>query len=216
MIDFNKVIQYSRTMCTPQSQHLCATYVKRAFERGGCTYISGNGWNNQKWCKENGFVCIGEISQSELRSRGNNLRAHGNFSIWFPPNYKQQVGDVCLIKHGQYGHIAYAMGTGLNDWVSDFFQRPPGQRDGCGPYCYTSNYEGVQFWRHSSVLNDAPVVNPVTPSTNEYVNTSRTTYSSSAIGASSTPVTPTEISGMNDKNKRTQSGMVLGYHVRQK
>lgn len=152
-IDFNKVVAYSRSVCHTQSIGECATFVKRAFEKGGCKYISGNGWNNQKWCKANNFELIGDFVPVDR-----NPRAHDGKPIQFPPGYVQQVGDVCLIKHGTYGHICYAMGSGINDWVSDYYQRPPAQQAGTGPYCYTGDYERVQFWRHKTVMNGAPSV----------------------------------------------------------
>ena len=57
---------------------------------------------------------------------------------------------------------------------------------------------------------------PIAPSTVQpeeytYTNTTGTTYSESPK-----PVTPQEISGMNDKNKKETLGHVLGYHMRQK
>ena len=153
VIDFNKVIAYSKTMCYDKSRSKCATFVKKAFERGGCKYISGDGWNNQKWCLSNDFVLIGDFVPV-----GKNPRPHDGRPIQFPAGYVQQMGDVCLIKHGEYGHMCYAMGSGINDWVSDYFQRPPGQMEDTGPYCYKGNIERVQFWRHKSVLNNAPVI----------------------------------------------------------
>jgi hypothetical protein len=152
-IDFNNVIAYSRSMCYEKSHSKCATYVKKAFERGGCKYIGGNGWNNQKWCESNNFVCIGDFVPIDK-----NPRAHNGIPMQWPNGYVQQTGDVCLIKHGIYGHICYAMGPGIDDWVSDYFQRPPAQQPGTGPYCYTNSVERVQFWRHKSVLNGAPTV----------------------------------------------------------
>ncbi len=153
-IDFNKVIAYSKANCVISSLHYCAMYVKRAFIQGGCEYVSGDGWNNQKWCKANGFECIGDFVPKDK-----NPRPHNGMSIQFPPGYVQQTGDICLIKHGKIGHICYAMGSNINSWVSDYFQRPPSQKDGTGPYCYDdSNYTRVQFWRHKSVLNNAPVI----------------------------------------------------------
>ena len=156
-IDFNKVIAYSQTMCYDTSHSKCATFVKKAFERGGCKYIDGDGWNNQKWCEKNNFVCIGDFVPLDK-----NPRAHDGMSMQFPPGYKQQIGDVCLLKHGIYGHICYAMGPGINDWVSDYFQRPPAQQAGTGPYCYTGGIERVQFWRHKSVLGRTPSVQEAT------------------------------------------------------
>lgn len=186
-IDFNKVIAYSKTMCTQFSQSLCATYVKKAFERGGCKYMTGNGWDNQKWCEENGFKLIGDFIP-----KGRNPRTGGNVGLnglQFPTGYTQQTGDVCLIKHGTYGHICYAIGPGLNDWVSDFFQRPPGQQENCGPYCYQGNIERVQFWRHCSVLNNAPVItNTVIPS-DTFVAGRTTSYSSQQYAGNNTPNT---------------------------
>lgn len=152
-IDFNKVIAYSMSKCYNKSRSRCAEYVKKAFECGGCKYIGGNGWSNQKWCEANGFELIGDIVPEDY-----NPRPHNGKGIQFPAGYVQQVGDVCLIQHGIYGHICYATGPGIDDWVSDYFQRPPGQQAGTGPYCYTGNVKRVQFWRHNSVLNGAPRV----------------------------------------------------------
>lgn len=153
-INFDKVIAYSKRFCTLTSNSNCATYVKNAFAAGGCEYISGNGWNNQTWCKKNGFQLIGDFIPVDR-----NPRPHKGMPIQFPEGYVQQAGDVCLIKHGVYGHICYAMSSNINDWVSDFFQKPPGQQEGMGPYCYPDRgYERVQFWRHSSVMNGAPVI----------------------------------------------------------
>ena len=158
-IDFNKVIAYSNTMCRNKSISKCATFVKKAFERGGCKYVTGDGWDNQKWCETNDFVCIADFIPVDK-----NPRPHNGKPIQFPNGYVQQIGDVCLLKHGIYGHICYAAGTGIDDWVSDYFQKPPGQQSGTGPYCYTGNIERVQFWRHRSVLNNAPTVQTFTRS----------------------------------------------------
>jgi hypothetical protein len=205
-IDFDKVISYSLKNCTQKSRSKCATYVKKAFECGGCKYISGNGWSNQTWCERNNFVLIGDFVPVDK-----NPRAHGSVGIQFPLGYIQQTGDVCLIKHGEYGHICYAMGPGINEWVSDYFQRPPGQQSGTGPYCYVGNVERVQFWRHKSVLNGAPEVKEL-PS--NYVETNPAPASS---GTNYEPVTVNEVSGMNDGNKKSnRKGIILGYNIRQK
>lgn len=201
-INFNKVIAYSRAMCTTVSQSLCATYVKKAFERGGCKYVSGNGWNNQKWCETNGFKLIGDFVPE-----GGNPRAHNGKPIQFPTGYRQQVGDVCLIKHGTYGHICYATGTGLNDWVSDFFQRPPGQQDGCGPYCYQGNIERVQFWRHSSVLDDAPVITNTVTQQDTYVTNKTTSYSNRSVATVSGP--PNEVKRLSSSGKSKENVLKL-------
>lgn len=154
-IDFNKVIAWSKSNCTQKSMGKCAGYVKNAFAAGGCTYVSGDGWTNQNFCQTNGFQCIGDFVPPD-----GNARAHNGKPIMLPPGYKQQVGDIVLIKHGQYGHMVYAAGPDIDDWVSDFWQKPPGQQAGCGPYCYQGSIEHVQFWRHESCLNGAPVVDP--------------------------------------------------------
>lgn len=202
-IDFNKVISYSRKMCYTYSRSECATFVKKAFEQGGCKYISGNGWNNQKWCRQNNFELIGDFVPVDK-----NPRAHNGKPIQFPPGYVQQVGDVCLIKHGDYGHICYAIGPGINDWVSDYFQRPPAQQEGTGPYCYTSDYERVQFWRHKSVLNNTPTVQEMMQSTyadnTETPDTRRMGYSNSAgwslniSGASNNVMRLSSVNRQND------------------
>ena len=164
-IDFNKVVEYSKKHCKQKSIGLCATYVKNAFVAGGCKYVSGNGWSNQKFCETNNFVCIGDFVPID-----HNPRAHKGMSIQFPEGYVQQLGDICLIQHGNaYGHICYAMGSSIDDWVSDYFQVPPAQQAGTGPYCYASGITRVQFWRHSSVLNDAPVVKVKTDYNDDYV-----------------------------------------------
>jgi hypothetical protein len=103
------------------------------------------------------------------------------------------------------------MGPGINEWVSDYFQRPPGQQSGTGPYCYVGNVERVQFWRHKSVLNGAPEVKEL-PS--NYVETNPAPASS---GTNYEPVTVNEVSGMNDGNKKSnRKGIILGYNIRQK
>ena len=111
-INFNNVIAYSKRFCTLKSRSKCATFVKKAFEAGGCKYISGNGWYNQQWCKDNGFQLIGDFVPIDQ-----NPRPHGSLPIQFPEGYKQQAGDVCLIKHGIYGHICYAMSDNINDKI---------------------------------------------------------------------------------------------------
>ena len=198
-INFNNVIAYSKRFCTLKSRSKCATFVKKAFEAGGCKYISGNGWCNQQWCKDNGFQLIGDFVPDMKNPRSpikvetedicnvNGLQfprmADGN-------PYKQQAGDVCLIKHGIYGHICYAMSDNINDWVSDFFQKSPGQLDGMGPYCYTGNIERVQFWRHVSVMNGAPVITekietpyytPMEYSTSSYSSNNTTSYGANRV-----------------------------------
>lgn len=155
-INFSKVIEYSLRNCFFTSKAKCATYVKNAFQAGGCKYISGNGWDNQRWCMENGFKLIGDFIPKD-----NNPRAHNGMPIQFPEGYQQKAGDVCLIKHGIYGHICYAMSNNINDWVSDYFQKYPAQQAGTGPYCYQGNIERVQFWRHSSVITDETVLDNI-------------------------------------------------------
>ena len=210
VIDFNKVVAYSKIWCAEKSMGLCATYVKNAFQAGGCKYISGDGWFNQKWCIENDFKCIGDFEPID-----HNPRAHNGLAIQFPEGYVQQIGDVCLIEHGKMGHICYAMGTGINDWVSDYYQRLPYQQDGTGPYCYPDSITRVQFWRHSSVLNGAPVLDAsVIEMDYSYKkrDTINWTYSSS--------VTPNIVKSseiMSSKSERSKrSGRVLGTHMRQK
>lgn len=189
-IDFNKVIAYSKANCKVYSQKLCATYVKRAFAQGGCKYMTGNGWDNQRWCQANNFKLIGDFIPIDKYPR-----AHNGKSIQFPVGYKQQVGDVCLIKTSTgVGHMCYAMGTDLNSWVSDYFQKPPAQQAGAGPYCYGSNiYERVQIWRHASVLNNAPVLNSTVQ---------RDTYTPPSYDSQTTT---SNISGVSNNVKRLPS-----------
>ena len=211
VINFNKVIAYSKSVCKTYSIGRCAEYVKKAFQAGGAKYVSGNGWSNQPWCKTNGFKLIGDFVPDDR-----NPRAHGNKPIQFPEGYKQQTGDVCLIQHGTYGHICYAMSSDINDWVSDYFQRSPGQQNGTGPYCYQGNVARVQFWRHESVLNNAPVIDEskVQSYNYDYVKTSSSSRDASKYMPSGT-VTAQEMSGMDNKKKKSY-GLVLGDHMRQK
>lgn len=208
-IDFNKVIQYSLKNCVQKSIAKCALYVKRAFEAGGCKYVSGNGWSNQTFCKTNGFELIGDFIPED-----NNPRAHNGKPIQFPKGYVQQVGDICLIQHGTYGHICYAAGPNINDWISDYFQRPPGQADGTGPYCYSSGYQRVQFWRHSSVRGNAPVVDEIMPSGTLAAEWT-STETQKMFRKSSTPVVPMRLDTMGDVNFDNYN-MVLGTNIRQK
>ena len=210
-IDFNKVISYSKTHCFQKSKALCATYVKKAFESGGCKYISGNGWNNQKFCKKNGFELIGDFIPID-----NNPRKHGDIPMQFPNNYEQKAGDICLIKHGKYGHICYATGSGINDWVSDYFQKFPGQQDGTGPYCYNGDYERIQFWRHITQMgeNDEPITEipsgEISPDT---INQNDQSNSSSQIGQT---VSSNEITGLGDNVDMGNYSTILGTHMPQK
>ena len=210
-IDFNKVITYSMKNCLQKSIERCASYVKKAFEAGGCKYITGDGWSNQRWCQENGFQLIGDFEPIDHQPR-----AHNGKPIQFPSGYRQQAGDVCLIQHGQYGHICYAMSSDIDSWVSDYFQKYPGQQSGTGPYCYSEgNVTRVQFWRHSSVLNGAPVIDVSTDSkyypVADYVNNSRGFNGTPSSGS----VKVNDLPSMND-NKKTNKGITLGYNMRQK
>lgn len=210
-IDFNKVISYSKSNCLQRSKALCATYVKKAFEAGGATYVSGNGWNNQKFCKKNGFELIGDFIPID-----NNPRAHGGIPIQFPNNYRQQVGDICLIKHGTYGHICYATGTGINDWVSDYFQKSPGQQDNTGPYCYNGNYERIQFWRHSSQMEGTTSIieTPTGEIVPDTVHTGGNQSSSSSQEYEA--ITSNELTGMGDNVDTGNYSTVLGTHMPQR
>ena len=209
VIDFNKVVLYSKAMCVSKSMSLCATYVKKAFQAGGCKYVSGDGWFNQPWLVKNDFKCIGDFEPID-----HNPRAHGGMDIQFPEGYVQQIGDVCLIEHGEIGHICYAMGPDINDWVSDYFQKYPGQQNNTGPYCYPSGITRVQFWRHSSVLNGAPVLSPEVIS-QDYVNMSREdrhNWTYTKVDAQT--VSSSEI--MSKKNgKKKSPGIILGSHMKQ-
>lgn len=221
IINFNKVISYSMTMCKIKSIGRCAEYVKKAFQAGGAKYVAGNGWTNQKWCQTNDFQLIGDFvpeNGNPRKSISTETSVICNVNgMQFPKmadgsNYKQQMGDVCLIKHGEYGHICYAMSDDINSWVSDYFQKSPGQKNGTGPYCYTGGIERVQFWRHKSLLNGAPVID--LKNIEEYKYTRNTSSSSSSTNKAT--VTPNTISGMNVGNKKTSLGIVLGYHMKQK
>lgn len=218
-IDLNKVIKYSLQNCKQKSMSKCALYVKRAFEAGGCTYVTGNGWSNQSWCKTNDFQCIGDFVPAD-----GNARAHKSMPIQFPAGYVQKTGDVCLIKHGQHGHICYATGPGINDWVSDYFQKSPGQQNGTGPYCYTGGYERVQFWRHSSYMNGEPVVELTPEEITQMTQTSRREerkarrQSSDSSNSSARPGTPNNISHWSGASQTSgkNKGTILGMHMRQK
>ena len=214
IIDFASVISYSMKNCVAKSMARCATYVKTAFTRGGCEYVPGNGFDNQEWCKKNGFQCIGDFVPKDYFPR-----AHNGIPMQFPEGYVQQTGDVCLIKHGKFGHICYATGPNIDDWVSDFFQKYPGQAQGQGPYCYSDyNYKRVQFWRHSSVLNDAPVVDvPLTPANStlqQDTTTGGSVGTSRSSGSGGTVKNMSEIGG--GKKKRTGRGIILGANQVQK
>lgn len=210
-INFDKVIAYSMKNCYEKSHSLCATYVKRAFEAGGCKYISGDGWNNQNFCRQNGFQLIGDFEPIDHCPR-----AHKGIPIQFPSGYVQQTGDICLIQHGKYGHICYAMSSDINSWVSDYFQKYPGQQNGTGPYCYQGDVTRVQFWRHSSVMNNAPTVSEY-KATSSYSKTD--TYVSPQIqnnhNQPKKEVVVNEVSGMST-GKRNNKGIVLGSHMNQK
>lgn len=212
-IDFNKTIAYSKLHCVAKSLSKCATYVKKAFEAGGCKYISGNGWNNQKFCKENGFQLIGDFEPID-----HNPRAHNGMAMQFPENYTQQTGDICLIKHGTYGHICYATGPGINDWVSDYRQHQPGQQDNTGPYCYTGGVTRVQFWRHSSVMGSTPSVTETPTSEIVYdTNSTPTSYSSSSSSSQSLgSVDAQEISSSNNTVSSSNYNPLLGTHMKQR
>ena len=226
MLDFSKVISYSRTMCVPKSMCLCATYVKKAFQAGGLKYISGNGWDNQRWCQANDFMCIGDFIPEKNNPRNpasvETSKICNVNGLQFPRMadgsiYKQQLGDVCLIEHGQWGHICYAMSSDINDWVSDYFQHPPGQRSGTGPYCYQSGITRVQFWRHSSVLNNTPSIDLSTLPPYDITQSSGTSGSTSGGSTNNTSaVNPQEIASMNsNRTPHTVPGNVLGMHLRQ-
>lgn len=209
-ININKVISYSKANCFQRSKALCATYVKKAFEAGGAKYVIGNGWNNQKFCKQNGFVLIGDFVPID-----GNPRSHDGMSIQWPNNYDQKPGDICLIKHGTYGHICYATGEDINDWVSDYFQKYPGQQDNTGPYCYNGNYERIQFWRNPSIAKDDVVSITETPSgeiTPDTVNTRNLTSSSTQEQET---ITSNELYGIGDNVDTGQYSTVLGTHMRQ-
>lgn len=223
VIDLNKVINYSKVYCKNSSIQKCATYVKRAFEAGGCTYISGDGWNNQNFCKQNGFICIGDFVPVDKQPR-----AHNNIPMQFPEGYTQKPGDICLIKHGQYGHICYAYGYNLGEWVSDYWQGLPG-----GPYCYTNGgVERVQFWRNPNIVMNNTSVNtdtdieevkstptteiiPETVSTSNSTSTTRLKTSNSANNVSSTTQKNTVSSFRSDENTSKYS-ILLGTHMKQK
>lgn len=212
-INFDNVIKYSLQHCVSKSKSLCATFVKNAFASGGCKYISGNGFDNQKWCKANGFECIGDFVPID-----NFPRPHKNLPIQFPEGYVQQVGDVCLIKHGKFGHICYAMGPDIDDWVSDYFQKHPGQKSGMGPYCYSDyKYERIQFWRHSSVLNDTPVLNVplVYPKTSNDTAESFDDVTVSGPGERRTVNNISDI-GNASKKKNRGGGVILGSNMVQR
>ena len=213
MLDLSKVIAYSKARCSKESQGLCATYVKKAFVAGGLTYVSGNGWNNQEWCKKNNFELLGDFVPED-----HSPRAHNGKPIQFPEGYVQQAGDVCLIQHGKYGHICYAMSGSINDWVSDFFQKPPVTMAGSGPYCYKDSITRVQFWRHSSLMNTPPEAE--TTVEDNYVtiggNTNVTTVNNGEDTKSNTMYKSKDVFGNGNqqvKNSKKSEGMVLGTHI---
>lgn len=220
IIDFNKVIAYSKLRCAEESLGECATYVKTAFKAGGCKYISGNGWSNQSWCQQNGFQCIGDFVPEGKNPRKPASKNTTNIcnvnGLQFPKmtdgsSYKQQMGDVCLIKHGEYGHICYAMSDNINDWVSDYFQKPPVQLDGTGPYCYKGNIERVQIWRHPSATNDTPKTESTVQE--ETVQTKLNVNNSEIEKSNKLHKSKTVFNGHSDYSKKTESGMVLGTHL---
>jgi len=61
---------------------------------------------------------------------------------------------------------------------------------------------------------DAPIAPDTVPVSETVTTGTQTTYTEQSSGG--TPVTPREISGMNENNKKKTSGIVLGYHMRQK
>lgn len=209
-IDFNKVIAWSKANCFTTSHHKCAGYVKNAFVAGGCKYVQGNGFCNQNFCQTNDFKCVGDFSPVGANPRN---------GMQFPQGYKQQTGDICLLTHnGGVGHMCYAYGPGINDWVSDYWQGPPGttQQPGTGPYCYSSGITRVQFWRHSSVMNGAPEVTVQGGYSGGGIGgdfVSSPTPSSNVPGVQGT-VEPQKIKSMGPVVS-TKYSMVLGTHIRQ-
>lgn len=151
--DFRRAAAWARANCAAESMHKCAGYAKRALQAAGMEYAPGDGFRNQEFCERNGYVRV-----SDFRPLGGNPRPTAARPIqWGAPGYSPRMGDVCLIEHPSSGpgHMAWFAGgpDPLNGWVSDFWQRPPGQQAGCGPYCYAAGITRVQIWRHSSMLD---------------------------------------------------------------
>lgn len=59
-----------------------------------------------------------------------------------------QVGDICVINHGKYGHISMYCGS---QWISDFKQR--------GPIVYSSGINGVWYFRYNGQINNSGIAN---------------------------------------------------------
>jgi len=169
-IDISKAIAWAKNNVASKTEYSggCVTCTKKAMVAAGCTEKPyGNGFYNSDWCLANGFVCIAEFEPINHQPR-----AHDGQPIQFPnlangTPYEQKAGDICLIhipyvriwKHNKwtydYGHMCWAKGSTINDWVSDVYQIPPVSAEGSGPYCYSdSKYSLVQFWRHSSLLDE--------------------------------------------------------------
>jgi len=219
-INWEAILRWSKTNCYSTSKGLCAGHVKKAFMAGGFTYVSGNGFLNQPFCKQNGFELIGDFIPEDGQPR-----AHNGKPMQWPKGYTQQQFDICLIEHGQYGHMVYAMGNDIGSWASDYFQSSIG-----GPYCYPSGgVKRVQFWRHSSLLNGAtPISISEGGSSVDSGSSSWGGSSFSAAGGRNAVTTgkPFEpnpesveakrINSMNDNTpKKDTYGVTLGMHLTQ-
>lgn len=99
----------------------CAKYVRMSIEAGGIS-TAGRPVAAQDYVNFLPTIGFNEIKDTE----------------------PHQVGDLCVINHGKYGHICMWCGS---QWISDFKQRRP--------VPYNSGVNGVWFYRFNGIINNS-------------------------------------------------------------
>lgn len=243
-IDFSKVVAWSKMNVPSKGKSLCAGFVKLAWAwGGGCVYVSGNGYDNQKFCKQNGFVNVTfgiNTPEDQFWNEPNPRGANG--VLKWPQGYTQQPGDICLMKTKSSHHMVYAAGSGADEWVADFWQigkdtqwetyktqhnitcpfsndnhtTPSGGLAVAGPYVYGGNYVKIQFWRHPNLTN---VDRTNVPSANGSIGIGARQGITPFPGNTRTSWEPAEEQGsisFSQLNRLSgKKGVLLGAHLKQ-
>lgn len=108
----------------PSSKHQCAKYVRMGIEHGG---ISTAG---RPMAAQDYVYFLPKIGFNQISSGS------------------PQVGDLCVINHGKYGHICMWCGS---QWISDFKQR--------NAVPYSSGVNGVWYYRYNGQINNSGISN---------------------------------------------------------
>ena len=144
--DIGRAVSTLNRNAKAKSSGYCARYVRTAIEAGGLSTAGrpSSAYLYTSFLPKIGFQPVAQLFGIENQAQWTSSSA--------------QAGDVCVMSHGQHGHICMWNGR---QWVSDFFQRkmwpysnPP--NGSCSIFRYTGKTTplGADYWAQQAAMGN--------------------------------------------------------------